>query len=153
AGFLATAAIVVAILPGQFNAFGNSVPLRAPFALFPSALGGWKGTFGALDPASIPVLGTGDYLLADYDKPGIAPVSLYVIYYPIQQNGSVVSHSPTICIPAGGWIIKSRDSATVRLANSTSFEVNRLVIEKGLSRQVIYYWFNQGGHAVANSFI
>jgi len=33
-----------------------------------------------------------------------------------------------------------------------SFEVNRAIIQKGLSRQLVYYWFEQRGRRMTNDF-
>jgi EpsI family protein len=33
-----------------------------------------------------------------------------------------------------------------------SFEVNRAVIQKGLSKQLVYYWFEQRGKRLTNDF-
>jgi hypothetical protein len=33
------------------------------------------------------------------------------------------------------------------------FEVNRAVIQKGLSEQLVYYWFEQRGKRITNDFI
>jgi EpsI family protein len=34
-----------------------------------------------------------------------------------------------------------------------TFEVNRAVIEKGLSRQLVYYWFEQRGTRMTNDYM
>ena len=33
------------------------------------------------------------------------------------------------------------------------FELNRAVIEKGLSRQLVYYWFEQRGKRMTNDYL
>lgn len=150
---LAAVSSASATLPSGLPDFVKSVPLRRPFALFPAQLGPWTGHFSSLDPASLSVLGTTDYLMADYSKPGTPPVNLYVLYYPRQDSTSnSVVHAPTVCIPAGGWDILDRSTRRVSLRDGERFDVNRLVIGKGSDRSIVYYWFDEGGSKTANPF-
>ena len=54
----------------------------------------------------------------------------------------------------GGWEIFSLTPQTVDFtaAGYGTFEVNRAVIEKGLSKQLVYYWFEQRGKRMVNDF-
>jgi EpsI family protein len=130
------------------------VPLKASFASFPPQLGPWIGHLRSLDSASLAKLGTGDYLLADYAKPEGEPVNLYALYYPEQDSiSNEAIHSPSVCIPSGGWDIESSSTKTIPLDGGGTLTVNRVVVSKELMRQVVYYWFVQDGQAAweANS--
>lgn len=141
------------LMPVLYPDFLKAVPLRQSFANFPQRLGPWIGHFGSLDAASLSHLGTDDYLLADYVKPDSPPVNLYVLYYPSQDSTSnEVEHTPTVCIPAGGWVIESTAAKTIDLGPDKTLIVNRVIISKNGVRQVVYYWFIQSGHATLNPY-
>jgi EpsI family protein len=78
---------------------------------------------------------------------------LLVSYYASQTNGSGM-HSPEVCIPAGGWEVSRWGQYNVTLANSTfgQLKVNRAIIQKGQSKQLVYYWFEQRGRHVTSDY-
>jgi len=84
-------------------------------------------------------LAVDDHLLADYSRPGQAPVNLFIAYYQ-SQSGGQSSHSPRTCIPGDGWRV-----AELTQAQAGGQPVNRALIEKGEQRQLVYYWFQQRG--------
>ena len=62
-------------------------------------------------------------------------------------------HSPIVCIPGGGWHINTFERTSYSSeALKLSLPFNRVVIEKGASRQIVYYWFVQRGRKVANEY-
>ena len=127
---------------------------RDPFALFPRELDGWEGRFTTLDAEVESVLGADDYVQAFYAAPGAAAeVGLFSAFYRKQTEGSGI-HSPEVCLPVGGWEVFSLDQHRVDFPDTPygSFEVNRAVIQKGLSKQLVYYWFEQRGQRFTNDF-
>jgi EpsI family protein len=78
-------------------------------------------------------------------------VDLYIGYTDSQRNGSV-PHSPKACIPGGGWEISDTRLQTVQIDRDTQFKVTRLVISKGETKHLIYYWFHQRGRDLSNEF-
>jgi exosortase D (VPLPA-CTERM-specific) len=127
----------------------HDVKLRQPFSAFPLQLGPWVGHFDPFDPAALTKLGGTDYLLADYARPGAPPVNLYALYYAHQDAlSNEAIHSPSICIPAGGWAVTSSSVVAVALKDGTQLWVNRVLVSKEGVRQVVYYWFDQDGHPV-----
>lgn len=132
------------------------VPLdRQPFALFPHQLEEWSGNSARLEPEIEEVLGATDYLNKTYYAPaasGTAPINLFVAYYESQVEGEGI-HSPEVCLPAGGWEIYTLDPTYTLDMTGTgygAFEVNRAVIQKGLSQQLVYYWFEARGKRLTN---
>ena len=122
---------------------------REPFALFPSRIGDWIGAQTALDPEIEGVLDATDYLNATYQDIGggaAAYVNMFVAFYANQTEGSGI-HSPEVCLPVGGWEVFSLEPYPVDMTEVGygRFDVNRAVIQKGLSKQVVYYWFEQRG--------
>jgi EpsI family protein len=78
-------------------------------------------------------------------------VNFYVAYYASQRKGTS-PHSPLVCIPGGGWRITNFER-TAYGDGATSFPFNRVVIERGQHKQIVYYWFEQRGRKVANEWM
>lgn len=130
---------------------------REPFALFPREIDGWQGRTQELDPATATVLGASDYLDITYVPPAgeaAAPVSFFSAWYERQTEGTGI-HSPQVCLPVGGWEIFSIDPVEVTIPGTVygTFRLNRAVIQKGLSRQLVYYWFEQRGRRMTNDYL
>jgi EpsI family protein len=101
------------------------------------------------------VLGASDYINAVYSTPS-APsfVNFFSAYYDKQTEGSGI-HSPEVCLPVGGWEVFSIEPVQVAFPDTVygEFTLNRAVIEKGLSRQLVYYWFEQRGRRMTNDYL
>jgi exosortase D (VPLPA-CTERM-specific) len=127
----------------------DALPARAHLSEWPLQTERWHGRREALDQVYLDVLKLDDYLLADYSDGVRAPVNLYVAYYNSQRSGAS-AHSPRSCIPGGGWQIRSLTRVAL---NGGRLPVNRVLIEHGLQRQVVYYWFAQRGRVVTNEYL
>jgi EpsI family protein len=125
---------------------------RQSLASLPRALGEWSA------PADVPlgndalaVLGVDDYVSRTYLSTASAPaVNLYVGYYDSQRQGDTI-HSPQNCLPGAGWQPIEGGRARLELGDRTEI-VNRYVIQKGLDRQVVLYWYQGRGRVVANDY-
>ncbi|MDE9451605.1 VPLPA-CTERM-specific exosortase XrtD [Aliiroseovarius sp. Z3] len=127
---------------------------REPFTLFPRQFGDWSGTTSRLEPEIEEVLGATDYLSTTYAAPGSPDyINMFVAFYDKQTEGSGI-HSPEVCLPVGGWEVFSLEPVEVNpnVPAYGSFHVNRSVIQKGLSKQLVYYWFEQRGKRQTNDF-
>ena len=127
---------------------------RDPFALFPRQIGDWSGTTTRLDPQVERTLGANDYLNASYIHTGSGDfANIFVAFYNKQTNGDGI-HSPEVCLPVGGWEIFSLEPFEITPGDTPygTFTVNRAVIQKDLSRQLVYYWFEQRGKRMVNDF-
>lgn len=153
---LATGLIIVAASVSTIAGDRATVyPDRERLDNFPMSLENWKGTPGYLDFQIERVLGADDYLMADYGSgSAAAPVNLLVAYYKSQTEGSGI-HSPEVCIPAGGWEVSRWEQVTVDAGSdgARNFMVNRAIIQKGASRQLVYYWFEQRGRQLTNDYV
>jgi len=154
--FLAVAALltITTMVTAALPARAEIVPARSAFALFPSELGGWQGRMQRLEQIYIDALKFDDYLLGNYANRNGRTVNLYAAYYDSQRKGESV-HSPRSCIPGGGWEIV--DIVTwpvngVQVAGKT-LQVNRVLIQKGETRQLVYYWFQQRGRVITNEYL
>lgn len=133
------------------------LPERTRFVTFPTRLGPWQGRSSLMEPQIEHALGLedyilSDYILSDYSQPKSGAVNLYVAYYASQRKGTS-PHSPIVCIPGGGWHINRFERTSYSNdALKVSLPFNRVVIERGSSKQIVYYWFVQRGRKVANEY-
>ncbi len=128
---------------------------RAPFAHFPSQISDWSGSRATLSPDVERVLGATDYLNTSFATSDRSEyVNMFVAFYDKQTDGDGI-HSPEICLPVGGWEIFSLQPHLIDtgVPGYGSFEVNRAVIQKELSQQLVYYWFEQRGKRETNDFV
>jgi len=128
---------------------------RDPFLLFPRNIDGWSATTQPLDKGVEKVLGADDYISAVYFAPGgRSYVSFFSAYYENQSDGSGI-HSPEICLPTGGWEMFSLEPHEVDMSGTPfgTFRVNRAVVQKGLSKQIVYYWFEPRGQRLTNDYL
>ncbi|MEL6478886.1 MAG: VPLPA-CTERM-specific exosortase XrtD [Pseudomonadota bacterium] len=128
---------------------------RDPFLLFPRDLGQWHGIMRPeLETEVANILGADDYLSISYAAPGrAADVDLFIAWYSDQTKAEI--HTPEVCIPAGGWEMSDIEvkELAIETAHQTQvFPVNRAIIQKGLSRQLVYYWFDQSGRRIADDY-
>ena len=127
-------------------------PDRELFAAFPNTVGEWHGKPASLDTETVQVLGVTDYLLSDYVKVDGRAVNLYVAYYASQRSG-ISPHSPSVCIPGNGWQITDLQRSSYHSDDSAvSLPLNRVVIERGESKELVYYWFDERGMKIANEY-
>lgn len=128
---------------------------RTPFAAFPLSLEPWSGQVNAMESVYLDALKLDDYLMADFYRSGVEPpVNFYVAWYDSQRAGQS-AHSPRTCIPGGGWRItdlRPTQLGAVRI-DGQPLRVNRVVIEHGSDRQLVYYWFQQRGRVVTNEYL
>jgi EpsI family protein len=75
-----------------------------------------------------------------------------VAYYNSQRKGES-AHSPRSCIPGGGWRINAIAARDIAIAGAGTLSVNRVVIERGDTKQVVYYWFDQRGRVLTNEYL
>jgi exosortase D (VPLPA-CTERM-specific) len=149
---LLTAALSAAWLLAPAQA--SLPPEREPFVRFPLTIEGWSGTPGTLAPGIAKILAADDHLTAVYRDPaGGAPVDLFLSWYASQTAGSAI-HSPAVCLPGAGWEVSAIEPVEVRLPGTAagSVRLNRAVIQKGLDRQLVYYWFEGRGRRLTNDF-
>lgn len=131
---------------------GDEVPVaREPLTSLPSTIGPWHGRDSApLADDVVAVLGVDDYINRHYARAGKPPVALYAGYYASQRQGDTI-HSPQNCLPGAGWQPVSSDRVTLQ-AGGTPLTVNRYMIQKGIDRQLVLYWYQGRGRVVADEY-
>ncbi len=174
--------VLLVAVPMSFYFVGkqDSIPARESFASFPLLHKGWVGRENMVEPPILEKLQLTDYFLADFHHNSFngplknveeeaqssihtLPVNLYMAYYDSQRKASSV-HSPRSCIPGDGWDITDISQVSFKLSSADEFYagndvagemlfVNRVVIEKGETRQLVYYWFQQRGRIITNEYM
>lgn len=153
---IARAAIVIVLLAGAglYSAGAASVEAvvpRAELASLPLTLGDWRGREAApLADDVLGQLGVDDYVNRQYGRSGARPVGIYVGYYASQRQGDTI-HSPQNCLPGAGWFPVESGVTELRAGNR-QVRVNQFVIQKGLQRQVVLYWYHGRGRVTANEY-
>ena len=132
---------------------GEAVPLRKSLAEFPLELGHWKGKEQGLDPKVKAVLGVEDSMMRVYENDDGFPLWFYVGYYQSQSKGDII-HSPKHCYPGSGWhTVKSKiEEITFASAPEDKIRINRFLIQKGLQKQLVLYWYQERGRINANEY-
>ena len=127
------------------------IPDRPRFVSFPEQIAAWQGHAFLLKPEMEQIVRPDDYLLSDYKASDGKVVNLYAAYYASQRKNDK-PHSPGECIPANGWDVTSFQRTTY-IINGMNWPLNRAVIQKNTLKQLVYYWFNERGRAVANEYL
>jgi EpsI family protein len=110
------------------------------FDFLPLQLEGFRGTEEWFEPETYEVLRADTTTLRQYVDSKGAPLWLFVAYFGAQNYGEQI-HSPRNCLPGGGWNILSIDRVPVSVPGRGEVMTNRLLIESGSVRQVMYYFF------------
>jgi len=134
----------------------EKVGTRTPLASLPLRVERWQGHEGAPFAANIvKVLGADEYINRVYVSRQEPYVSLYVGFYQSQRQGDTM-HSPLNCLPGAGWQPVRQDRATVAVnepnGTARAVTVNQFVIEKGLERQMVLYWYQSHGRVIASEY-
>ena len=156
--------IIVAVLMmvgalGVLQSRSQAEPVldRKPFAEFPLTLSDrWKGTELGLEREVLDVLKLTDYMMRLYVPVPMAqtiqtPVWLYVGYYQSQRTGATY-HSPKNCLPGSGWQFMESEQVPIQIPDGPQVTINRVLIQKGLDKQVILYWYQDRGRIIASEY-
>lgn len=146
--------LVGGALVNWWDRAGEAHVERHTLAEFPTQIGAWqqRGADTKFTQEVEQILRADDYLLRDYATPDGRSANFYVGYYFTQRTGATY-HSPLNCLPGAGWTM--HDPALIRIApvgGGAPFEANRYIIENGNDRQLLVYWYQGRGRAVASEY-
>jgi EpsI family protein len=149
----ATVLIVGAAIFLRAHSRGEVFPPRQALQSFPRRVGDWTSTDVAIDQDALQVLGPGDFLLRLFTDPDkrLPYFDLFIAYFPSQRAGDTI-HSPKNCLPGAGWAPVESSRVMLSVSGQTPFPVNRYVIAKGDSRQLVLYWYWAHGRGVASEY-
>ncbi len=127
-------------------------PIRQSLSAMPMKIGDWEGIDSPeMDSRVLAVLGVDDHIERIYYSPDRFPVSLYIGYYQSQRSGDTI-HSPLNCLPGAGWNPIKKGHVTIPVNDNKNIEINRIVILKGIDRQVVLYWYQSHGRSIASEY-
>jgi EpsI family protein len=135
----------------------EAVPAHSKIESLPLAFDGWAGRNSSpFSPQIVGVLGVDSYVTRAYWHQGGPIVGLYVGSYESQRQGDTM-HSPLNCLPGSGWLPTSKSLLTITAFDGArkarrEIAVNRVVIERGLDRQLVLYWYQSHGRVVASEY-
>lgn len=157
---IVTRAITLCALLGATTVFlanARSTEVTVPrtaFDTFPMTIGPWKAIVDPpMDEDVLKVLGVDDYLSRIYYQPNGAAVGLYMGFYGSQRQGDTI-HSPLNCLPGAGWEPVSQGRLHVANADGYGRDIwiNRYIVQKGLDRQLVLYWYQSHGRVIASEY-
>ena len=100
-----------------------------------------SGVVRALKPTS--------YLARSYTKDR-ANLELLLVFYAQQRAGESM-HSPKACLPAGGWEIWQRDSASIPI-HGVSTRINLFHIQSSGQKLLVLYWYQSKRQVLADEY-
>jgi len=152
------AILFLLILAGGFvvNAWeylGEARVERKQLKDFPKQIGIWEQTGGdeQFNKETLAVLRASDYLLRNYRGADGRTVNFYVGYYASQRDGATY-HSPLNCLPGSGWVMSEPGKITIAPAGRPSFVANKYLIQNGDHKELLVYWYQGRGRAVASEY-
>jgi EpsI family protein len=152
-----TSAILLAAAGYRIYAMDAEVtPLRQSLDTLPRQIDRWRGRDDVpFDKEIVDELGVDEYVIRAYQNDREPLISLYVGYYQSQRQGDTI-HSPLNCLPGAGWLPVKQDRATIMVRGADgqpqAITVNEFVIQKGLQRQYVLYWYQSHGRVVASEY-
>ena len=138
-------------MPARDRGAGRARPLR----LFPRQIDGWSGSAATLRAERrARSLGADDYLSASTAARTRRRRSTSSCPTTSARPTGAPIHSPEVCLPGAGWEVSAIEPVTVALPGTRfgAVTLNRAVIQKGLERQLVYYWFEGRGRRITNDF-
>jgi len=142
--------LIGALLVLHLRSSGEAVPIRKSLDSFPSGVGQWQAREGVLlDLDTLNVLRPKDYLMRRDQDPSGQSVFLFIAYWDSQRKGAQ-PHSPRNCLPGAGWEPLEASMVTIPLPQPLApITVNRYLIQKDRDRQIVFYWYQSQGKAIA----
>lgn len=155
-GWLLAAGLILAAQAGAVHVLSiaeRDLP-TPPLANLPTQIGEWKlSTEEALDPAVLEYLKPDSYALRDYSNPAVqGSLNVFVAYFKSLQN-SYGPHSPKVCLPGSGWLVRSSRITPVTVpGHPEGIPVNEYVMDKNSDHILVLYWYQNNRHIWADEF-
>ncbi|CAN5165129.1 hypothetical protein BH20ACI2_BH20ACI2_27620 [soil metagenome] len=132
---------------------GEVEATRRNLVELPMELGEWRqrGVEIKFDEQVEKVLRTTDYTMREYALPNGRIANLYVGYYASQRTGATY-HSPQNCLPGAGWVMKDPQYIDIVSPKGRTFRAHRYVIENGIYKEVMIYWYQGRGRIEASEY-
>jgi len=147
---LSLALLIGALLVLHIRSSSEAVPIRKSLDSFPNTVGQWQAREAVLlDLDTLDVLRPKDYLMRRDQDPSGRSVFLFIAYWDSQRKGAQ-PHSPKNCLPGAGWEPLEASVVTIPLPRPLApITVNRYLIQKDRDQQIVFYWYQSQGKAIA----
>jgi len=130
-----------------------SIP-RKDLKEFPATLDKWTAISDQqMDGLSMKILQADDYLMRNYVDSGGKIIGLYIGFFKSQREGKAI-HSPRQCLPGAGWvpILAEVRQIPIHGYNSKVVSINKLLIGKGMERDLYIFWYQGRGRIYASEY-
>jgi EpsI family protein len=136
-----------------FERRGEARIERKPLTEIPAQLGEWrqKGSEIRFGEQTESVLRVSDYTMREYFSPDGRLANVYVGYYASQRSGATY-HSPQNCLPGAGWVMRQPGYIEIETPSGKTFKANRYIIENGIYKEVLIYWYQGRGRFEASEY-
>lgn len=151
--FLIAVLLAGGIIISWANSRGEASVVRRSLSEIPRVIGDWtqRGAPIRFDQATESVLGTTDYTMREFTLENGRIANVYVGYYSSRRTGATY-HSPQNCLPGAGWVMKEPEIIEITTGQGKTFPANRFIIENGIYKEILIYWYQGRGRAVASEY-
>lgn len=150
--WISFATLVTASLLFGFMSHDEQIPLRKGFAEFPLHIEQWQGRELGIEANILQALKVDDYMMRHYRSDDALSMALYAGYYKSMRQGATY-HSPKNCLPGSGWYFVKTDKTQLNASPSGgTVEINKFVIQKGLQKQLVLYWYQDRGRVITSEY-
>lgn len=104
---------------------------------FPMTIGEWSSQDILLSERVYKLLETTNLIMKNYKNQNGESINLYIIY---SQDNRKVTHPPEICLQGEGGTITNKTPIQI----TSSIKATKLIIEKGISKDLVVYWYKAG---------
>lgn len=151
--FLAVVILIAAGFLVRSVSHGEETPIRQSLAAFPLQLAPWSGRQLGLEGQVVQLLQVDDYIVRYYQREQEPPIGLYISYFQSMREGKGY-HSPKNCLPGSGWYFAdmSITSLDVPGEHGQGVQVKKLIMQKGLEKQLVLYWYQDRGRIITSEY-
>jgi len=136
---------LTAVLRYAHMAKASSFPVGLRLGELPMSAAGWQGK-NVPYPDWLPEeLGANEFFIREYTNDRGGAATFYAAYFDARYGGT--THNPDICYPAQGWEIVERSRLAVQVEGA-DLEVTRMLIQKGLTKQLVLFYFQTGDQTI-----
>lgn len=130
----------------------RAIPLPG-LSQLPMNLGNWSASGeGSLEKDVAAYLKPDEYIIRDYADHNVGVINLFVAYFKSLQN-SYGPHSPRICLPGSGWLVRSSKIAALDVpGRNQPIPVNQYLLEKSSDQILVLYWYQNNRNVWAEEF-
>jgi EpsI family protein len=148
--------ITAGLLMGAFvllhtASHGEAIVPHNALRELPYTLGSWTGKDQPIEERIVKAVGVSDYTNRIYFSQQEGFAQLYVGYYASQRTGDTI-HSPKNCLPGAGWDPVQSGYAKISVPGGRQIVVNEYVIQQGLDKALVFYWYQGRGRVIASEY-